>query len=74
MAKKISKEQRQSVKQLMDKGKKQGSLTYSEIMEVLGEVQLDKDQVENLYETLGQMGIEVLEEKNKKENIIVKIN
>ncbi len=71
MAKKVSKEQRQSVKELMDKGKKQGSLTYSEIMEVLGEVQLDKDQVENLYETLGQLGIEVLEEKNKKESIKV---
>ncbi|SHG96466.1 RNA polymerase sigma factor RpoD [Tepidibacter thalassicus] len=69
MANKITKEQKQSVRQLIETGKKKGSLTYSEIMEVLGEIQLDKDQVENLYETLGQMGIEVVEEKNKQNNI-----
>ena len=43
---------RLTAKTLIDKGKKQGSLTLSEIMEAFSETELDKDQVENLYETL----------------------
>ncbi len=69
MNNKITKEQKMSVKVLIDKGKKKGNLTYTEIMEVLGEIELDKDQVENLYETLGQMGIDVVEEKNIQDDI-----
>ena len=63
MSNKITKEQKNSVKDLIDRGKKNGTLTYSEMMQVLGEIELDKEQVENLYETLGQLGIEVVEEK-----------
>ena len=51
------------VKNLIEKGKKQGSLTLAEIMEAFSETELDKDQVENLYETLGNLGIEVIENK-----------
>ena len=54
---------RLTAKTLIDKGKKQGSLTLSEIMEAFSETELDKDQVENLYETLGNLGIEIIEEK-----------
>ena len=48
-----------TAKGLIEKGKKQGSLTLAEIMEAFSETELDKDQVENLYETLGNLGIEV---------------
>ena len=54
---------------LIDKGKKQGSLTLSEIMEAFSETELDKDQVENLYETLGNLGIEIIEDKTQKADV-----
>ena len=56
-------------KGLIEKGKKQGSLTLAEIMEAFSETELDKDQVENLYETLGNLGIEVIENKTDKVDI-----
>ena len=58
-----------TAKGLIEKGKKQGSLTLAEIMEAFSENELDKDQVENLYETLGNLGIEVIENKTDKVDI-----
>lgn len=58
-----------TAKTLIEKGKKQGSLTLAEIMEAFSETELDKDQVENLYETLGNLGIEITETKNYKADI-----
>lgn len=55
-----------TAKTLIEKGKKQGSLTLAEIMEAFSETELDKDQVENLYETLGNLGIEITETKTIK--------
>lgn len=63
MSNKITKEQKSSIKELIDRGKKNGTLTYAEMMNVLGDIELDKEQIENLYETLGQLGIEVVEKK-----------
>ncbi|WP_296644748.1 RNA polymerase sigma factor RpoD [Romboutsia sp. 13368] len=60
---------RMTAKGLIEKGKKQGSLTLAEIMEAFSETELDKDQVENLYETLGNLGIEVIENKTDKAEI-----
>ena len=58
-----------TAKGLIEKGKKQGVLTLAEIMEAFSETDLDKDQVENLYETLGNLGIEVIENKTDKVDI-----
>ena len=58
-----------TAKGLIEKGKKQGSLTLAEIMEAFSETELDEDQVENLYETLGNLGIEVIENKTDKVDI-----
>ena len=58
-----------TAKGLIEKGKKQGSLILAEIMEAFSETELDKDQVENLYETLGNLGIEVIENKTDKVDI-----
>ncbi|MGL5330655.1 MAG: RNA polymerase sigma factor RpoD [Peptostreptococcaceae bacterium] len=55
-----------TAKSLIEKGKKQGSLTLGEIMEAFSETELDKEQIENLYETLGNLGIEVIENKTEK--------
>lgn len=60
---------RVTAKSLIEKGKKQGSLTLGEIMEAFSETELDKDQVENLYVTLGNLGIEVIEGKDDKADI-----
>ncbi len=60
---------RVTAKSLIEKGKKQGSLTLAEIMEAFSETELDKDQIENLYETLGNLGIEVTETKTEKVDI-----
>ena len=60
---------RLTAKTLIDKGKKQGSLTLSEIMEAFSETELDKDQVENLYETLGNLGREIIEDKTQKADV-----
>ncbi|CEH35143.1 RNA polymerase sigma factor RpoD [Romboutsia lituseburensis] len=60
---------RVTAKSLIEKGKKQGSLTLGEIMEAFSETELDKDQIENLYETLGNLGIEVTETKTEKVEI-----
>ena len=60
---------RLTAKTLIDKGKKQGSLTLWEIMEAFSETELDKDQVENLYETLGNLGIEIIEDKTQKADV-----
>lgn len=53
-----------AAKNLIEKGKKQGSLTLQEIVEALSETELDKDKIESLYETFGNFGIEVIDTKD----------
>ncbi|MBP3906156.1 MAG: RNA polymerase sigma factor RpoD [Peptostreptococcaceae bacterium] len=65
---------RVTAKTLIEKGKKQGSLTLGEIMEAFSESELDKDQIENLYETLGNLGIEVIQKKEEKADIEIGFN
>ena len=60
---------RLAAKNLIEKVKKQGSLTLDEIMGAFSNTELDKDKVENLYETLGNLGIEILETKTEKVEI-----
>jgi len=47
------------VKQLIELGKEKGSLTYQEIMDALEEVDLEPEQIEALYKTLKEEGVEV---------------
>ena len=51
------------VKQLMDKGKKEGSLSYQEIADALEAIELEPEQIENIYESLENMGIEIVGDK-----------
>lgn len=55
-------QQKQMVKELIEKGKSQGSLTYSEIMDALQGIELSPEQIDDIYEQLGHMGIEVVPE------------
>lgn len=55
------------VKKLIEKGKKNGTLTYKEIMDELQEVDLSPQQIEKIYEVLESMGIEVNGDVNELE-------
>ncbi|WP_125152547.1 RNA polymerase sigma factor RpoD [Clostridium rectalis] len=58
----------QLVKKLIEKGKKNGSLTYKEIMDELDEVDLSPEQIEKIYEVLESMGIDVVGDAQEAEN------
>lgn len=62
------------VKKLVDKGKKKGSLTYTEIMDELEDVELTPEQIEKIYEALETMGISVSGDAEKKEEKQEKID
>ena len=50
----------ESVKELMKKGKDRGALTYQEIADHLQGIELTAEQIDEIYEQLGNMGIDVL--------------
>lgn len=47
------------IKNLLDKGKKNGVLTYQEILDEVENIDLSPEQIEKIYEVLESMGIEV---------------
>lgn len=49
-----------AVKELIDKGKKNGSLTYKEIMEAMDHIDLSPEQIEKIYEVLEMTGVEII--------------
>lgn len=61
------------VKRLIDKGKKSGSLTYKEIMDELDEIDLTPEQIEQIYEVLESMGVEVISEINNEDEKDIEI-
>lgn len=62
------------VKRLIDKGKKSGSLTYKEIMDELDEIDLTPEQIEQIYEVLESMGVEVISEINDEDEKDIEIS
>jgi len=52
----------ENVKELIDKGKKRGVLTYNEIMDSLQGIDLTPEQIDDIYEKLAGLGIEVVPE------------
>ena len=57
------------IKELIEKGKEKGVLTYKEIMDVLEDVDLDPEQIEKIYDTFESLGIDVLDEEAVAEEI-----
>ncbi|MEW6661566.1 MAG: RNA polymerase sigma factor RpoD [Bacillota bacterium] len=55
-------QKRAEVKDLVEKGKKRGMLTYREIMDALQGIELSPEQIDEIYELLGNMGIEIIPE------------
>ena len=56
------------VKKLVDKGKKDGRLTYEEIMNALEEVQLNSDEIEKIYDIFHDMDIDIVDEEEDSED------
>lgn len=52
----------EGVKELIEKGKKRGVLTYNEIMDSLQGADLTPEQIDDIYEKLAGLGIEVVPE------------
>jgi len=56
---------KETVKKLIEKGKKRGIVTYTEIMDALEDISLDKDQIDELYDHFATMGIDVVGDKGE---------
>lgn len=52
----------ETINDLVERGKKRGMLTYREIMDTLQDVELNPDQVDEIYESFAAMGIDVVPE------------
>lgn len=50
----------ESIRELMEKGKRQGNLTYNEIMDALQDVDLTADQIDEIYERFTNQGIDIV--------------
>lgn len=52
------------IKELIEKGRSKGVLTYKEIMDMLEEIDLEPDQIEKVYDTLETLGIDIVDEES----------
>ncbi|MEW6307566.1 MAG: RNA polymerase sigma factor RpoD [Bacillota bacterium] len=52
----------EGLKNLIQRGKKRGLLTYNEVMEALSGEELTADEIDDIYENLADMGIDVVSE------------
>lgn len=53
------------IKELIERGKKKGLLSYKEIMDSLSEMDLDPEQIEKIYDALDSYGIELVDDMEK---------
>ncbi|HHW56973.1 MAG TPA: RNA polymerase sigma factor RpoD [Clostridia bacterium] len=60
---------KEAITELINKGKKTGMLTYNEIMDSLEEIDLNPDQIEKVYDAFEDMGIEIVGEEPRQEEI-----
>ena len=54
-----------AIKELVERGRKKGMLTYKEINESLEELEIEPEQIEKIYESIEHMGIEVIEDMDE---------
>ena len=50
------------VKELLELGKQKGQLNNQDILDAIGEIDFDPEQLEKLYDNLEQQGIEIVED------------
>ena len=49
------------IKDLVSQGKSSGHISTGEIMEAMGEMEFDPDQIESLYDSMESMGVEIID-------------
>jgi len=52
----------EEVKMLINKGKAEGVLTSEEIADTLSDIELSKEQIENIYDVIQNLGVEIISE------------
>ena len=57
------------IQKLIEAGKQKGILTYNEVMEALGELDLDQEQIEKIYAEFEEQNIDIVEEIEVPEDI-----
>lgn len=55
-------EKKAVIKELLDQGKTNGHLKTKEVLDALGELDFEPDQIEKFYDALESMGVEVVED------------
>jgi RNA polymerase primary sigma factor len=68
----IPKVDEKTVRELIDRGKAQGYLTYDEINEVLSEEMLSAEQIDETFAMFDDVNIEILDDKKERVSEIVK--
>ena len=63
--KRMSEFRLEEVKDLINKGKEEGLLTTEEIGETLSNIDLSKEQIENIYDVIQNLGIEIVSEDDE---------
>ena len=60
-----SNEKIQAIKKLMELGKKKAVLSYKDVEDALCELELEPEQIENIYEELENSGVEIVHDLDK---------
>ena len=60
---------KEQLMKLINKGRKSGELSYKEIMDSLQSVDLSAEQIDEVYEALSQMGIDIVSEADTSQGI-----
>ncbi|MFS8627978.1 MAG: RNA polymerase sigma factor RpoD [Limnochordales bacterium] len=50
----------ESIEELVERGKQQGSLTYREIMDALQDAELSPEQIDEIYDRLARLGVDIV--------------
>ncbi len=59
----------QRIRDLLERGKQKGMLTFNEVMDVMNEVGVDADQMDKIYSELEELNIDIVEEVEVPEDI-----
>jgi len=61
---------REKIREIIELGKNKGFLTYTEIQEHFEKFDLDAQQIDNIYETLEKLGIDVVDDRIDESEIL----
>ncbi len=64
----LSKKNMTKINKLIQQGKKDGNITYKEIMDSFEKVDLDPEEIEEIYQKLEDLNIEIIGEKDEEED------